>query len=631
MCGIAAIFSENQEEEAQIEAMINQVVHRGPDDSGIKKLCGGKVWLGHRRLSILDVSGAGKQPMPYENEKLWMTYNGEIYNYLELRDELCKEGYFFSTDTDSEVLLAAYDCWGEKCVEHLNGMFAFVIVDLRRSVYFAVRDRFGVKPLYYWISPDEKRIFFASEIKEFMPLPGWHAAVNGQRAYDFLRYGLTDYTEETLFEGVFQLAGGHAMTGSLEKPVKKRENYRWYELKIKRSGFSWEEATHQFKEVFESSCRLRLRSDVGVGSCLSGGLDSSSIVCMVNDILQREGKENSQRTVSAIALGEKVDESTYIQEVLSQRSLTGYFISPSPDDLFSVERKITWHQDEPFSSTSIYAQWCVFQEASRQKLTVMLDGQGADELLAGYHRFFAPFFTTCFRKGQLRELISEAKCCKEYYAYSYLFALKGIIKTLFPENLVELGSRIYRKKAIQDEWFSGDALNADKVSPVYYRQESRAKTVEELSLQLLQHTNLPMLLRYEDRNAMAHSIESRLPFLDYRLVEFALSLPDEYKIKGGWTKAVMRKAMTGVLPDKIRNRVDKIGFETPEEVWLKKNRNSFYKRVEFAIEATNGIITEGALKHLDEVINKNKRDFSVWRIVNFGIWYDLFINQQGKA
>ncbi len=155
--------------------------------------------------------------------------------------------------------------------------------------------------------------------------------------------------------------------------------------------------------------------------------------------------------------------------------------------------------------------------------------------------------------------------------------------------------------------------------------------MEELSLQLLQHTNLPMLLRYEDRNAMAHSIESRLPFLDYRLVEFALSLPDEYKIKGGWTKAVMRKAMTGVLPDKIRNRVDKIGFETPEEVWLKKNRNSFYKRVEFAIEATNGIITEGALKHLDEVINKNKRDFSVWRIVNFGIWYDLFINQQGKA
>lgn len=631
MCGIAAIFSENQEDETQIEAMIKQVVHRGPDDSGIKKLCGGKVWLGHRRLSILDVSEAGKQPMSYGTEELWMTYNGEVYNYLELRDELRKKGYSFSTDTDSEVLLAAYDYWGEECVKHLNGMFAFVIVDLRRSVYFAIRDRFGVKPLYYWISPDKKRIAFASEIKEFILLPEWHAAVNGQRAYDFLKYGLTDYTEETFFEGVFQLAGGHAMTGSLEEPVRKRENYGWYELKTEKSDFSWEEASRRFKELFESSCRLRLRSDVRVGSCLSGGLDSSSIVCMINDILRREGSESGQRTVSAIAPKTKVDESTYIHEVISQRGLTGYFTSPSPDDLFSVERKIIWHQDEPFSSTSIYAQWCVFQEAARQNLTVMLDGQGADELLAGYHRFFAPLFTTYLREGRLRGLISEAKNCKEYHGYSYLFAIKGILKTLFPENLIDFSRRIYRKETIQDKWFSVNALDAEMIPPLYYRRENRAKTMEELSRQLLQHTNLPMLLRYEDRNAMAHSIESRLPFLDYRLAEFVLSLPDEYKIREGRTKAVMREAMKGVLPDKIRLRMDKIGFETPEEVWLKKNRDSFYKRVEFAIEATNGIITKEALKHLDEVISKNRRDFSVWRIINFGIWYDLFINKQGKA
>ncbi len=190
---------------------------------------------------------------------------------------------------------------------------------------------------------------------------------------------------------------------------------------------------------------------------------------------------------------------------------------------------------------------------------------------------------------------------------------------------------MYRQEAVRDTWFSADALHAKEIPPVYYRRENRAKTVEDLSLQLLQHTNLPMLLRYEDRNSMAHSIESRLPFLDYRLAEFILSLPDEYKIRDGWTKAVMREAMTGILPEKIRTRMDKIGFETPEEVWLKKNRDSFRKRIAFAVEATNGIITESAVRHLDEVIHKNKRDFSVWRMVNFGIWYDLFINKQGRA
>ncbi len=631
MCGIAAIFSGRQEETGQIETMIRRIVHRGPDDSGIKQLCNGKAWLGHRRLSILDTSSAGKQPMSYSDGKLWMSYNGEVYNYLELRDELTKKGYSFSTNTDSEVLLASYDCWGKQCVEHLNGMFAFVIVDLRHSVYFAARDRFGVKPLYYWISPDKERIAFASEIKEFMALTGWSASVNGQRAYDFLRYGLTDYTEETLFEGVFQLTGGLAMIGSLEQPVQKREKYQWYELRAEKNNLSWDEASDRFRELFESSCRLRLRSDVGVGSCLSGGLDSSSIVCMINDILRAEGKEAGQSTVSAVAPKTKVDESAYIREVLSQRELNGYFTTPSPDDLFLAEKEITWHQDEPFSSTSIFAQWCVFQEASRQKLTVMLDGQGADELLAGYHRFFAPLFTTYFRKGRLQMLISEAKSCKTYFGYPYHFALRGIVKTLFPESLVDIGRRIYRKEAMQDDWFSADALHAEAVPPVYYRRESRAKTVEGLSLQLLQHTNLPMLLRYEDRNSMAHSIESRLPFLDYRLAECVLSLPDEYKIRNGQTKAVMRDAMTGILPEKIRTRKDKIGFETPEEIWLKKNRDSFCKRIEFAIEATNGIITEAAITHLDEVVNRSKKDFSVWRIVNFGIWYDRFINQQGRA
>ncbi len=631
MCGIAAIFSGNQEEEAQIVTMIDRIVHRGPNDSGIERLCNGRAWLGHRRLSILDVSSAGKQPMSYGDGKLWMTYNGEIYNYLEIREELIKKGYSFSTNTDSEVLLASYDCWGRKCVEHLNGMFAFVIVDLRRSIYFAARDRFGVKPLYYWISPDKERIALASEIKEFMSLKGWHAAVNGQRAYDFLRYGLTDDTEETLFEGVFQVSGGYAMTGSLDNPVQKRETYQWYKFTVEKSHLSWKEASEQFRELFESSCRLRLRSDVGVGSCLSGGLDSSSIVCMVNDILRGEGREDSQRTVSAIAPKTIVDESAYIQEVLSQRGLNGYFTAPSPEDLFLIEKEITWHQDEPFSSTSIFAQWCVFQEASRRKLTVMLDGQGADELLAGYHRFFAPLFVAYFRKGRLQKLISEAKSCKEFHGYPYSFVARGILKTFFPENLVDFGRRMYRQEAVRDTWFSADALHAKEIPPVYYRRENRAKTVEDLSLQLLQHTNLPMLLRYEDRNSMAHSIESRLPFLDYRLAEFILSLPDEYKIRDGWTKAVMREAMTGILPEKIRTRMDKIGFETPEEVWLKKNRDSFRKRIAFAVEATNGIITESAVRHLDEVIHKNKRDFSVWRMVNFGIWYDLFINKQGRA
>lgn len=627
MCGIAALFSNRQEDEALIKGMTEVVRHRGPDNQSIKGIFHDQTWLGHCRLSVIDTSVNGNQPMEYMNGRYCLTYNGEIYNYLELRLELEKMGYFFQTKTDSEVILAAYDKWGGDFLNHFNGMFSFVIVDLENHTYFAARDRFGVKPLYYWIPSDKRYLAIGSEIKEFTVLPGWIPNVNGQRAYDYLKYGLTDHTKETMFQNVFQLRGGEYIQGTLDAPTENIRITRWYHPKIQPLSISSADAEQHFLELFEDACRLRLRSDVELWSCLSGGLDSSSIVCVVNNILKKSKSAHIQKTISALSSNARCDESAYVQSVLRARQIDGYFVEPSPENLLNIHRKLIWHQDEPFGSTSIFAQWCVFQKAKEMGLTVMLDGQGADELLAGYHTFFAPMFASLFTKFQWKKLANEMVMCKKLHNYSYSIALRGIFNTFMPDKLLEFSKKIYGKQVYGNKWFSPERLKAEEIAPKYYRVQNRAKTVLELSRQKLYDTNLPMLLRYEDRNSMAHSIESRLPFLDYRLVEWLQSLPDEQKLYNGQTKVVMRGAMKGILPENVRMRMDKIGFETPEEVWEKEHQEEFRRLIQFSIESANGIITKNAVDFFENISSHQKLDFSIWRIINFGVWYDLFINK----
>ncbi|HZP55927.1 MAG TPA: asparagine synthase (glutamine-hydrolyzing) [Dehalococcoidia bacterium] len=662
MCGISALFSPDRRVVASdIDAMTRVVRHRGPDGEGyvafegpdLQPAClagtdtpghiataglpyspagsigeagarGAVAALGHRRLSIIDLSAAGHQPMCTADRRYWIVFNGEIYNYRELRAELERAGAAFSSQTDTEVLLAAYREWGEDCLARLNGMFAFVIVDRVRRAAFAARDRFGVKPLYYWISP-EGLLAFASEIKQFGALPGWDARLNGQRAYDFLNWGLFDHTSETLFAGVRQLRGGECAMLPLDAPRELRIR-RWYELVPARAVADSREAAGKFRALLEDSVRLRLRADVPVGSCLSGGLDSSSIVCLVSRLLHDAGAHDKQKTFSARSSDPRYDEGRFIDEVIRATGVVNHQVDPSPGRLFELLPEITWHQDEPFGSTSIYAQWHVFALAAEHGVKVMLDGQGADEQLAGYHSFFTARLAGLAGRLRLIELARETVALQRLHGLGTQRIAAHIAGPLLPESVRQPLRRLLGRPAIgPGSWLDLDRLGA-RTSDPFLAYGAGATTVRAMSQSQLLHTSLPMLLHWEDRDSMAHSVEARVPFLDYRLVEFVLGLPDELKLSRGVTKRVLRDATVGILPEPVRERMDKIGFATAEEDWLRREQpDDFRRAVDAAVRASDGVLRPEARAVLEEVI-QGCRPFSFlpWRMISFGAWLERF-------
>ena len=576
--------------------------------------------LGHRRLSIVDLSPAGHQPMASEDQTLWITYNGEIYNYIEVRQELISKGHNFQTQSDTEVILKAYQEWGSDCLQSFNGMFAFIIYDHARKRVFTARDRFGVKPLYYWISP-QGSIAFASEIKQFSALPGWSPHINGQKVYDFLNWGVLNHTEETLFHGVRQLRGGECLdfdlTPSGTSNFKPRQ---WYRLSPKPFKGSFEQAAHEYKDLLQNSIKLRLRADVDIGSCLSGGLDSSAIVCLSNQLLRNQEANGRQKTFSACSEVKRFDERSFIDMIVNHTDVKSHHVYPSIDSLFEESRSITWHQDEPFISTSIYAQWLVFKLVKENHVKVILDGQGADELLAGYHGFFGNRFYGLLRSLQLMKLFQEIATTKRLHKGTKPWPL--ILNKLMPDLIRQPIRKILGKSAANPAWLNVNLLNAHDRDPFHKHKHN---LLQDQSRHQLLHSSLPMLLHFEDRNSMAHSIESRTPFLDYRLVEFTLGLPDEYKIKNGWTKRVLRESMKGILPEPIRSRIDKLGFVTAEEDWVKRHHSQFLQSVDDSIDISNGILRP-SVKGLASDIISGKRPFSylLWRLISFGQWAKTF-------
>jgi asparagine synthase (glutamine-hydrolysing) len=671
MCGISAIVSLRPASLAGlIHAMTNVIRHRGPDDEGYglfhmadrqPNLYGGidtpketyhshipyapaapieaaqddtsVIALGHRRLSIQDISPSGHQPMSGAKGRYWIVFNGEIYNFIELREELQQLGHVFHTQTDTEVLLAAYAEWGRACLHRFNGMFSFLLFDTRSQVLFAARDRFGVKPLYYWISA-EGYIAFASEIKQFSVLPGWSAHVNAQRAYDFLNWSLIDHTHETLFRGVYQLRNGEAL--ELQCGVRLEiapsafggtlSTYQWYKLEPRQFSGSFSDAAHRFCELLTDSVRLRLRADVPVGSCLSGGLDSSSIVCAMNMLLQVQDARALQKTFSACADVPRFDEREFIDEVTRHTKTEAHHVYPPLDRLFGTLDAITHHQDEPFGSTSIYAQWCVFGLAHSNAVKVMLDGQGADELLGGYHSYFSPHLARLARLGQWSQLWREMKAVKSAHGYSTLWLVEQTMNNLLPEIIRQPLRTFAGKSSISPPWIDFSRLAARPLDPFFVAGGAKCVSVRALSHAQLTHTNVQMLLHWEDRNSMAHSVEARVPFLDYRLVEFALGLPDEFKIRDGVTKLVLRESMRSFLPERIRNRMDKLGFVTPEEVWLREqNPGGFRRALLEAVDASAGILNSKAFSFLEDVIDGRRPfNFAIWRWISFGKWMKVF-------
>ncbi|WP_207000516.1 asparagine synthase (glutamine-hydrolyzing) [Trinickia mobilis] len=631
MCGIAGLVGATLDvRRAFITKMMDRIAHRGPDGEGV--YCDEMVALGHRRLSIVDLSAAGHQPMEFA-ERYVITYNGEIYNHIELRAELEREGYRFVSHSDTEVILAAYDFWGRECLERFNGMWAFALYDRRDRTLFLARDRFGVKPLYYWRRADGM-FAFGSEIKQFVDLPGWSARVNGQRAYDYLNWGVTDHTHETLFDGVYQVLPGHYALLDLAQAARESNGSatsermialtQWYRLSAAPFDGDFAHASDRLRGLLEDSVRLRLRADVPVGSCLSGGLDSSSIVCLMKRQLERDGAAYQQHTFSACSTIGKYDESRHIDTVVAETGVLSHRTYPALEDLFSALSAITWHQDEPFGSTSIFAQWNVFGLAREQGIKVMLDGQGADEQLAGYHSFFAPRFASLFRSTRWLELIREVRAAGPHHGYNGIFAAKQIGKSILPRSVRDLARRTSGAIHNVPSWLSMDRLGAVPGNPF---GDGRAhESVRAMSIEQLVRSNLPMLLHWEDRNSMAHGVEARLPFLDYRFVEFALGLPDEYKLSRGVTKRVMREAMQGILPESVRMRMDKMGFVTPEEVWLREQApDQFRRAMETAIDVSGGIITSAARSLLESMIaGQTPFSFTAWRLVSFGDWLQRF-------
>jgi asparagine synthase (glutamine-hydrolysing) len=616
MCGICGIIELNgrKTEEKNLRLMMKTMKHRGPDDEGIFQE--GNVGLGFVRLSIIDLSPAGHQPMFSDCGQYVLVYNGEIYNYIELREELQVKGYTFRTKTDSEVLLKSYLEWGEECLHRFNGMWAFVIYNRNEKTIFAARDRFGIKPFYYLQNQDF--FAFASEIPPLLTLLQVKPQPDYQSIFDYLVFNRTDQTERTFFSEVKKLQHGHILLMDLNQHsrVGILVGRQWYNLKervLKSEGFK---NPQEYKELFTSAIGLRLRSDVPVGVCLSGGLDSSSIV----SILLHDFKKSDLNTFSAVyKKGQKGDETEYINEFNS--SLTKmFFASPDAGSLEKDLIQFVKAHGEPISSTSPYAQYIVMKLAQGE-VVVTLDGQGADEQLAGYHYFFGFFFKDLLTHGQLNRLISEMF---HYLAkHNSLMGIKSFLFFMMPH-------RIRTKLKINEKGY---------LNPVFAKTFSNTSSIgynlygsKTLTDALLDHFEykLEHLLKWEDRNSMWFSLEARVPFLDYRLVEKTIATSNALKIWKGTTKHILREAMKGILPDKIYNRQDKVGFGTPQDEWFREQalQKIICECIESDTFKNRKLIDPQAVKelykkHLSGDVNISSE---IWKWVHLELWFREFID-----
>jgi asparagine synthase (glutamine-hydrolysing) len=561
MCGISGIVKKSGASvaPAEIEAITDPIVHRGPDGHGYH--FGRGFAFGHRRLSIIDLSDLGRQPMAYRG-RYWITYNGEIYNYVELRAELVRLGHQFRSGTDTEVILAAYDEWGPDCVRRFNGMWAFALHDERRHAIFLARDRFGVKPLYY--ADSANAFVFGSEIKQLL-VQGGAPRANRRAVIEAMLTSLDGHTEDTYFEGVKCFP--QSCYGYFDLGTNRLTTTRYYELsrRSEYGSLSLEDSAHQLRTLFEDAVRLRLRSDVRVGTCLSGGLDSSA-TSGVASRMYHEATPERFIGIHARSIDAETDESRYARLAAEHFGIELHTVAPGTGAFLETMSDLVRTQEEPFGSPSMFMGWHVFQEAQARGCKVMLNGQGGDEVLLGYERYFAAFLASVRPTIMLREMRAQARnsrlSLREVLLYRLYFTHEGL--------------RIRRLKArsfLQRHWQQQCDFSALRESARAFRDINHLQIHEIATLQL------PHLLRYEDRNSMRHSIETRLPFLDYRLVEYCISLPAAHKIHDGWTKYVLRRAMEDVLPSEIAWRRDKLGFQAPERTWLTDARDLMRRTV----------------------------------------------------
>ena len=617
MCGIAGILINDSSSSAEnaaerlfhLKKMTNALAHRGPDGEGQWANSDGNIYLGHRRLAVIDLSQNAAQPMHFYTGKASnakdaiprysIVHNGEIYNYIELRVTLQQKGYVFLTQSDTEVILAAYDHWKEECLQQFDGMFSFAIWDEWEKQLFAARDRFGEKPFYYY--EDERHFIFASEMKAL-----WAAGVpkanDEKMLLNYLALGHVQNSmdkEQSFFENIYSLPPSHFLLIKKDG-FKSKINKYWSVNKEIKIDISTADAIEKFASLFNTSIIRRLRSNVTVGTSLSGGLDSSTILAFIEQQKNKGGYGSAAgeklKSFSAVFPFFEKDESTYIKQVTTNFETENFQVSPTAEGLVNDFKKLCYYQEEPFSSAGIYAQYKVFELAKQHGVKVLLDGQGADEVLAGYPRYIHWFLQEVLSRHKLGATRKERNALiKNKQPFNW--DLKNIFAAFLPAHAaIQLEKREYHK-----------TIHHPDISPQFIRSLAGREwegihkpIVTKLNDILFFNTaemGLEELLRFADRNSMAHGRETRLPFLDHKLVEFIFSLPARLKIHEGWTKWLLRKAMDHKLPHEIVWRREKTGFEPPQRQWMEN------KQLQDQIqEAKRKLVTKGVLKK--GVLNK---------------------------
>ncbi|MBN1879726.1 asparagine synthase (glutamine-hydrolyzing) [bacterium] len=628
MCGIAGIIDHHSRSGvwSDLSAMTGLVSHRGPDDQGIAVFPAKPtedVWLGemgvpaniypiglgHKRLSIIDLSSAGHQPMTDRTGRFWVVFNGEIYNYVELRNELKALGHQFVSRSDCEVLLQAYIQWGPACLERFNGMWAFCIYDRFDGSLFCARDRFGIKPFYYVVQ--QGRFAFASEIKQLLLLPWGEARANEERLADFFLWGLETHTDETFFSKVKTLPGSHFIL--LTREDQENGVYRTvrYWTPTGKPGPHGFDSKAAFGDLLADSVRLRLRSDVPVGATLSGGLDSSSIVCLAG--IQRQ---NASIGVPFTAFnvefaGAGYSERVFAESAARRAGATMVVLQPNQTDLADDWQSFVWHMEEPFGGLSYFSNYRINRLISQHGIRVVLSGQGGDELLLGYPRYrtFDALFK--IRAAKPIDAVREVLSARRHANLPLLKQLSYGLYFAIPQF------RSSRRRTLLRPYLNPGFFHRFRFQTEHLRRSMGHRTRYDLQVSELFRYQLPHLLRHDDRVSMAHSVETRLPFLDYRLLEFILAQPDEILFESGWSKAILRRAMENILPDDIRLRTDKMGYETPTGELIRRNRMMFepllLRHCDDAVLDTKAILSHFDSSHIDQRILCGAVSYLSWK------------------
>ncbi|HUK56421.1 MAG TPA: asparagine synthase (glutamine-hydrolyzing) [Nitrospiria bacterium] len=624
MCGIAGIYNVDNKPVSNeaIRKMTEVIRHRGPDGSGIYR--DGNVGLGHRRLSILDLSDNGVQPLTYGDGKYWIVFNGEIYNFLEIRRDLTAKGHRFRSETDTEVLVAAYAQWGADCLTKFNGMWAFAIYDRTERVLFLSRDRFGIKPLYYAF--DGKCFLFGSEMKALLAFPDRGREVSGPNIRAELQDPFSlEGGEETLWKGIKRLEPGHSL---IVKPTGVRK-LNWWSTRdhLRPVPSTLEEQAEEFRSLFLDAVRLRMRSDVPIATCLSGGLDSSSVACAMSKIFSESsvGLERTpgdwQRAFVHIFPETPLDEKSYADEIARHAGIKPVYIETKPEEYLQSLEKVVYHSEDLYGGLLTPA-YNVYKAAREHAVKVTLDGHGADEMMAGYNHYVGYAMADAFRTRRLRRYLRLISMQLGMIRGSQNPVIPAVLGSIYRSS--PFLQRLYPKH-VRNNTVAGRRREGESEHPTPFHETLRRNLYFDFH-----KTILPAILRNFDRMSMAHGVEVRMPFMDWRLVTYVFSLPSESLIGRGHAKLILKWAMGGILPESIRWRKRKIGFNAPMVDLFRGPLRSWIEDMISSEDFLHSEFFEGT-KIRSEFQRKSKQGmtwddaYRLWPFINLALWTRLFL------